>query len=389
MTSDKPTRASLRVALRSALSNAAPRLLACALAGVALVSAARASAQPSYTVTDLGAFPGTDGSVAVNLNDRGDAVGATVTSASNPKQTGMIWRSGAMSSTGLLEKGNYTFAMAINSKGVVVGEGDTGNFRPQCWVSTPSGLFNFFPNNGGNTHVVGINDAGAICGYYTKSLSGRTGSWRGAIWTVDPKDSRKYRMVDLPVIAGIDPTYTTALPFGFNQAGQAAGYAVNDIIGQHACFWNNDASHSIVDLGVYPGDWSSTAAGLNNLGQVVGTSHPPFGNRPVLWNNDAAHTPVELPALPGDNSGDPIAINNLGQILGTSYYMTPGTWDATPARLVIWRDGGVFELQALLDATTGQGWTLTNVGAINNLGQIAGFGFHNGQTRAFLLTPAG
>jgi probable HAF family extracellular repeat protein len=25
--------------------------------------------------------------------------------------------------------------------------------------------------------------------------------------------------------------------------------------------------------------------------------------------------------------------------------------------------------------------------AINNLGQIAGFGAHNGQTRAFLMTP--
>lgn len=371
---------------RPAAFSRMPGLLACALT---LIGASAASAQPVYTVTDLGALAGTDGSLAVNLNDRGDAVGATVASASNPRQTGMVWYNGTMRSTGLLTDGNYSFATAINSKGVAVGDGDMGNFRPQSWVSTPNGLFNFFPNNGGNTHAIGINDAGAICGYYTKSLSGRTGSWRGAIWTVDPKDPRKYRKLDLPILPGIDATFATALPFGFNQAGQAAGYAVNDVIGQHACFWNNDAAHSIVDLGVYPGDWSSTAEGLNNVGQVVGTSHPPFGNRPVLWDNDAAHTPITLPSLPGDNSGNATAINNLGQVLGSSYYMTPGTWDSTPGRLVVWRDGGVFELQSVLDPVTGEGWTVIFAGAINNVGQIAGYGVHNGQTRAFLLTPAG
>lgn len=359
-----------------------------ALAAVVLISAAAASAQPVYTVTDLGAVAGSGGSTAAYVNDRGYVAGASI-SAPNFPQTGLVWRNSGLFSTGLLPKGNYSYATAVNSQGVAVGDGDTGNFRPQSWVTTPGGLLNFFPNNGGNTHAIGINDAGAICGYYTKSLSGNTGSWRGAVWTPDPKDSRKYREQDLPIMVGIDPTTSTAIPFGFNQSGQAAGYAVNDVIGQHACMWNGDAARTIVDLGVFPGDWSSTAAGLNDLGQVVGTSHPPAGNRPVLWNNDVAHTPVELPFLPGDNAGDAMAINSLGQVLGTSYYLTPGTWDGTPARYVIWRDGGVFELQTLLDGATGQGWAITTVGSINNLGQIAGYGVHNGVTHAFLLSPAG
>ena len=33
-------------------------------------------------------------------------------------------------------------------------------------------------------------------------------------------------------------------------------------------------------------------------------------------------------------------------------------------------------------------WTITNVSAINNLGQIVGTGYHNGQQREFLMTPA-
>ena len=52
---------------------------------------------------------------------------------------------------------------------------------------------------------------------------------------------------------------------------QAAGYSMNSAIGQRAAFWNNDATHSIVDLGVFGYDWSSLANGLNDIGQAVGS----------------------------------------------------------------------------------------------------------------------
>ena len=314
-----------------------------ALAATPLSTPERSSAQGVYRITDLGTLPCAAGSVATGLNEAGD----------------------------------------------VVGDGDGGNYRPLAWVTRAGALHNFFSNNGGNTHAIAVNDAGAIGGYYTKSLSGWVNSWRGAIWTPDPKDPRKYRQVDLPVIFGPDPTFkgTTALPAAFNRSGQA-GYASNEVIGQHACFWDDDAAHSITDLGVYPGDWSSLAWGLNSFGQVVGESHPPFGSRPVLWMDDAAHTPIELPLLPGHNYGSATAINDLDQILGSSAASEPGTWNVGPSRLVIWRDGGVFELKSLLDAS-GAGWELTIASAINNSGQIVGAGSHNGRFRAFLMTPVG
>jgi hypothetical protein len=141
-----------------------------------------------------------------------------------------------------------------------------------------------------------------------------------------------------------------------------------------------------VDLGVFPGDWSSIAWAMNDLGQVVGESHPPYGSRPVLWNNDAAHTPYELTLLPGDNYGTATAINNLGHVLGWSAASQPGTWNVGPQRLVIWRDGGVFDVQTLLD-NSGAGWALTSLTGINNLGQIVGFGTANNETHGFILTP--
>lgn len=378
---------SLTKIISSARSGTPRRLLACTVTGLAMITAA--TAQPSYTVTDLGIMPGSASSAASSLNDHGDVVGYCAPVAENFNETGFVWRNGVMTSTGKLPRGLYSYANAINMAGVAVGDGDTGNYRPQSWVTSPLGLINIFPNGGGNTHAVFIGNTGMIGGYYTKSLSGWVSSWKGAIWTPDPKDPRKYLTKDLPVLpGGIDSKSSSALPLAFNQSFQAAGYGQTDQIAQHACFWNNDAAHSIVDLGVFPGDSSSFGYGINDLGQVAGESHPPFGNRPVVWNNDAAHTAIELPQLPGDNSGQATRINNLGHVIGSSFYSTPGTWDnATLPRLVVWRDGGVFELQSVLDDTTGAGWSLTSAAAINNLGQIVGSGMHNGQARAFLLTP--
>jgi uncharacterized membrane protein len=363
-------------------------VLRAALLSAVLGAAAAAQAQPRYAVTDLGQLPGSASCIATGLNNQGDVVGQCAPAVENFNQMGFVWRAGTMTAVGLLTGGQYSVATAVNAGGTVVGDGDTGNYRPQGWVRKGGALVNFFPNNGGNTHALFIADSGWIGGYYTKSLSGNTASWKGAIWTPDPKDPRKYRSIDLPVLpGGIDAKSSASIPWAFNQSGQAAGYAMNDQIGQHAAFWNGDAAHSVVDLGVYPGDWSSLAWGINDLGQVVGSSHPPFGSRPVLWNNDAAHTPVELPVLPGDNHGAATAINAAGQVLGNSYYGTPGTWDATPARLVLWHDRVPYALQDLLDPVSAAGWTLTGAAAINNLGQIVGSATFNGQARAVLLTP--
>ena len=357
----------------------ASQTLAAIVIGLAGISVA--SAQALYTATDIGPAPSGYSCAPIDLNDHGDVVGncALIANTTTVPVQAAVWRNGTASLLGLLN-GAETFATAINNLGVVTG---TGGILPQGWVTTttPGVLLNIFPNSL-NTRTLFIGDKGWIGGNYIKGTT-----WKGAIWTPDPKDPRKYRVTDLPVLpGGINSKFTFANANAFNQSGQAAGYAQTDQIGQHAVLWNNDAAHSIVDLGVVPGEWASWAYGMNDLGQVVGQGNGPVtGLHPVMWNNDAAHTPVALPLLPGDNHGNAHGISNAGHVIGISMYLPPGTQETpdTPRRFVVWRDGGVFELKSLLDA----GWTDVYPAAFNSLGQILAGGYFNGVARSVILTP--
>lgn len=349
-------------------------------AAIALVALPSAFGQPSFFLTELPTPAGYESSAPYQINDQGFVVGA---SNRGSDQVATVWKGGSVQLLGKLNHGTYSVANAINSTGVIAGEGDDGDGRPLGWVTSQGKLVNFFSNNGGNTHPIAINDSGVIGGYYIKGFDSH---WRGGIWKIDSKDPRKSTLATLPILAGGDPTTASAVSYGFNKSMQAAGYAMNSAIGQHAVFWNNDAAHSIVDLGVFGSDWSSIAFSVNDLGQVVGQSNPPFSNRPVLWQNDAAHTAVELPLLPGDNYGSAQLINNAGTIVGSSAYAEPGTWNVSGSKITIWIGGAPYELQSLL-AQTAPGYTINVVMSINNLGQMAALATRNGVTKAVVLTP--
>jgi uncharacterized membrane protein len=367
----------------------ASHALAAIVIGLAGISAATAQTL-YYRVTDLGEAPGQyTGCFAIQLNDRADVVGTCSSAASGrtARTEAVVWRNGTLSGLGVLTGGTSSEARAINSLGAITGISDTGDGRPQGWVTTATAgaLLNIFPNSG-NTRTQFIGNTGWIGGYYIKGGT----AFKPAIWTPDQKDPLRYRVTDLPVLPGINSKFTSSIPQAFNQSGQAAGWASNDVIGQHAAFWNNDAKHSIVDLGVLPGDWTSLAWGMNDLGQAVGESNGPVnGLRPIVWSNDAEHTPHALPLLPGDNYGTAYGISDAGHVIGISANLMPGTrfGPGTPRRYVVWRDGGVYELQSLLEPVTGAGWTNVGASAINSLGQIVAQGALNGVYRAILLTP--
>lgn len=283
-----------------------------------------------------------------------------------------------MTTLGKLPRGTYSEAWAINAQGVVVGEGDTGDGRPDPVLYRNGAVINI-DSSSANARAIHVNDAGIIVGDYLKGFS--ICDWSAVIWTERPDQPGRFDRIGLPPYPGGDPKVRYGYATGANQGIQVVGWVQNSLFGQLGAVWNNDAAHTLSLLQPLPGQWTSYARAVNDLGQAVGESNGGIaGSRAVLWLADATHTAVDLGTLPGDTGSAATAINNLGQILGVS------TSAAGATRPFLWQNGQMAEVRSLLDAT-GVDWVIQTVAAINNAGQIIGSGLYQGQPRGFLMTP--
>ena len=200
--------------------------------------------------------------------------------------------------------------------------------------------------------------------------------------------------------------------------GEATG--INDfgeIVGgtsQHAFLISSGKLTTLPDLSTYGGGGYSSASGINNNHQIVGSSDTAGGySHAVLWANGAI---TDLGTLGGTQSAA-YAINNLGQVTGWAHTASEAT------HVFLWRNGtmtdlGTFGLDPVGEAINnhevivgqsgngawiwsngtfrnlnnlippGSGFTLNAATAINDNGQIVANGSNaTGQTHAFLLTP--
>lgn len=331
-------------------------------------------AQVWYGVQEVPLPAGCTEGYASSVNEAGDVAGYCNAAASAANPSGYVWRGGVIQSLGKLPKGNFSSAAFVHPvSGVVVGDGDSGSWRPQGIVRKGTLLVNVFPNNGGNTHAVRVDDAGRIYGYFIRRGNA---NWQGAMWTPDARKPDRYTET---ILGG------AGMPYAFNASGQGAGYS---LVGrQTAAFWNNTGTRAMQLLPIAAEAGSSIANGLNDNGDVVGSWHPAFASKPVLWRKALGFAAVELPLLNGDNYGAAVAINNAGDMLGYSAYGVPGTWNIGAPTLIVWQGGIPYAAQTLLDPATGAGWTLTSLAGLNNHGQIAANASRNGLARALLLTP--
>jgi probable HAF family extracellular repeat protein len=321
----------------------------------------------TYAITDIGTLGG-ESSEAAGVNSLGDVVGMAMTTEGTSHA--FLYRNGRLFDLGTLPGGSSSYATAINDRGDIVGYSGINGYGPgfrefiQGFVWQDGMMRSVgalycpcsFNVRYGTSKALAVSNAGWVVG---DSQTNR-GTFRSAfVW-------------DDPILRGLnfDPSHPEdGHAYGINDVHEIVGDANN-----HAFLAQNGVSR---DLGVLPGYVTSSARAVNNKGEVVGVAATATGiARAFLWDLGNMR---DLGTLPGDVASEALAINVTSDIVGRS-----GRADVSRSRATLWHDGAAIDLNGLVSTS---GWTLSAATGINDLGQIVGVGTHEGQVRAFLLSP--
>lgn len=335
---------------------------------------ARPAEATSYNILDLGTLGGAS-SFASDLNDSGQVVGAALTAAGAGHA--FLFSSGVMSDLGTLPGDTTSSAAAVNNFVQVVGSSSAGTglssvtraFLYSGGAMTDLGSLggHFTRATGSFTAAADINDAGQVVGASLAPIPGPAEStlhaflFSGGVLT------------DLGTFGGFTGFFQSFAD-GINNAGQIVGSSngAGDP-GFHAFLLSGGV---MSDLGALPGYCCSDARDINSAGQVVGNLMSGTGvNHAFLFSGGVL---TDLGTLGGMFS-QATGINDAGLVVGGS------TTAAGRGHAFLFNGGVMTDLNDLLPP--GSGWELLGASAINNSGQIAGTGLIGGQAHAFLMTP--
>lgn len=248
-------------------------------------------------------------------------------------------------------EGRLGAAHDVNNHGRVVGyiRTSSGSERAFLW-SAEQGLTELGTLGGRSSVARAVNDRDQVVGD-SETASGEVHAF---LWT------RERGMRDLGIRGSA---------YDINEHGQVVG-----IEGQTAFLWTETGA--IRSLGAL-GEGHSVAYGINNLGQIVGSTRVPSGRvHAFLWTEQRGMR--DLGALDGVFS-EALAINDLGQVVGHS-----GTAARTgESHAFIWTEAG--GMRNLNIQVPGGGSAFAN--DINERGQVAG-GFRGLRHRAFVWSEA-
>ncbi|MCW3050985.1 MAG: hypothetical protein JWN14_155 [Chthonomonadales bacterium] len=313
----------------------------CVLIVVCGVWSVPASSQTRFTVTDLHTLGGAE-SYATAINKSGQVVGYSSTPTG---QSAFLYSNGVMSGIGPTGPGISSQANGINDKGDIVGYAHL-----PAPADSPTAFFwhagstTLLSRPGYFTFAYAINNSGRIVGS-SETLSGRN---LATYW-----DNGVATEIGLQVSSFFGESGAYAV----NDSGQIAGSAyVAGFIWQNGTVIN------------YPGTVTSMNASGAGVGYYYVDAHPYFfqGNTSTTLN------------VPEGRRMYPYGINNANQIVG-QLDQYPNT------RAFLYENNQAIDLNTLIPANSG--WALQGAQAINDAGQIVGFGTINGAIHAFLLTP--
>lgn len=327
----------------------------------------------TYNVVDLGILPTGTMSSAAGINNLGQVAGfADINNGDRFVGRAFMWKNnGGMKNLGTLpvdpsvEQFFASWASGLNDFGVVVGGSwfDARYNHAIRWT-LGGGMQDLGtpPDFVGSTDGAAINRLGQIVGTAYEGAGGG-GPPHAFLWT---SRGGMQLLGDLP-----GGQYNLAA--GINDLGRVVGVASRDgsFATDHAFRWTKRGG--MVDLGIW------TPAAINNFGLIAGTGNVGSFQHAFLWKH--APAPQDLGTLPGGTNSSGAAINDLGFVVGWS---TTGADPATPHAALWSPSSGMWDLNDLIPPDSG--WLLYSATGINLFGQIVGYGTINGETHAFLLT---
>jgi probable HAF family extracellular repeat protein len=296
---------------------------------------------------DLGTLGGTNTSSNWGeINDFGEVVGFSETAALDPNGEDICGFGTHRTCRPFLSQllhmralptlgGNNGQASSINIRGQIVGFAENGALDPTCLAGT-------------------TNNRIAL----------------PALW-------EKGTVNALPLVS-LD---TDGVAMWINDLGQAVGYSGNCTTAVHGASWKNNVISILADLGN-----GALAQSINNRGQIAGQVTTPDGSTSAaVWQNgaDGAITNIGIPL--GDAIAFASGINDRGQVVGSSLDSNL-SW----SHAFIWQDNVLTNLDTLFPASANLNPVMGN--KINERGQISGMaivmsGPHKGDIHAFLATP--
>jgi len=315
------------------------------LAWFVTASLTEAQAMPVYSVTDLGTLGGN--SYALGLNNNGDVVGYSYTSAGSIHA--FLFSDGLMSDLGALG-GSYSVASDINDKGTIVGQAENSAGQDHAFVYEKGSMTDLGTLGGTESGAGGINNLGQVVGssmnaagttqafLYSNGGMTELNTWGGgASYATDINNGG-----DIVGWASILPDFVSpehpfyfddgvAMPIGsyggttgvanaINSAGDVVGFGITTSSQMGAFFYSDGV---FTNMGTLGGNYS-IAYGLNDKGQAVGKSATDGYNNEHAFLYDDKFGMLDLNSFLPTNSNfvslyQAMDINNRGEIVGVGY----------------------------------------------------------------------
>ncbi|OHA16858.1 MAG: hypothetical protein A3C79_00835 [Candidatus Taylorbacteria bacterium RIFCSPHIGHO2_02_FULL_45_28] len=303
-----------------------------------------------YNVIDLGALGGTD-SFANGINNDGKVVGRANAYA-------FLYSNGSMQNLGTLG-GPDSNAHEVNSAGKVVGAAAYSSSSAHAFLYAGGSMSDLGTLGGSDSQAFGINNNDSIVGW---SLISGNAYYHAYLYSGGS-------MQDIGTFPGNTGSHLS-IAYGINDYGDIAGSSTTN--GHVHAFLYADSV--MQDIGTLGGN-ESAAYAINMYAEVVGYATTSGGAHHAMFYDYQNGTMQDLGVLSGGSS-DAYGINVNAHVVGSS-----------GNRAFLFSNGSMKDLN---DVTIQHGtpWTLQSATAINDKGQIVGYGLNpSGQTHAFLLDP--